>query len=192
MGIAVSDVHQAKHRLGFRGKLLAYGSAGTTAGALAGGLIGLAGSLLGADLRAALATVLGMVAIAIGLLELTGRRLPIPQADRETPFAWLDISALFWSVRNGAALGFGARSRLGFWLWYVVPLGAFLSADALIGAVGYGIYGATRTFGAGLVYRLEKRREGRATELLKLNPKARLLAAGTLVIVGIVTLLAVG
>lgn len=192
MGIAVSDVHQAKHKLGFGGKLLAYGLGGTVAGTVAGALLGFAGQFLPADLRAALATLAALTGIFIGIVELTGRRVPIPQADRETPFAWLDAGALFWSIRNGAALGFGARSRLGFWLWYVIPLGAFLSGSILIGAVGYGLYAATRTFAAGVIYAMEKQDEGSATALLRLNPRARLATAGTLVVMGFVTLSAVG
>jgi hypothetical protein len=54
---------------------------------------------------------------------------------------------LAWATRNGLALGVGATSRIGFWLWYVVPLAALLSASPAWGAALYGCYGAVRASG---------------------------------------------
>jgi hypothetical protein len=54
---------------------------------------------------------------------------------------------LGWATRNGLALGIGATSRIGFWLWYVMPVTALLSASPLAGAAIYGLYGALRAGG---------------------------------------------
>src|SRR3712207_8459275 len=43
------------------------------------------------------------------------------------------------------------RSRIGFWLWYAIPLGAFLVGDPWLGAVVYGTYGFVRGLGAVLI-----------------------------------------
>lgn len=63
---------------------------------------------------------------------------------RETPQRWVHFGALGWAVRNGLALGYGATSRIGFWSWYAVPLGALLGGDPVAGALVYGGYGLTR------------------------------------------------
>jgi hypothetical protein len=93
------------------------------------------------------ATLLGLA--AVGGRELVSRRLvPPPQLDRETAVGWLELGPYRWAVRNGAALGLGATSRLGYWLWYLVPVGAFAAGTPLLGAVVYGAYGLVRSLPA--------------------------------------------
>lgn len=47
-------------------------------------------------------------------------------------------------MRNGAALGIGATSRVGFWLWYLIPVGALLVGSPIFGGLVYGAYGFVR------------------------------------------------
>lgn len=50
-----------------------------------------------------------------------------------------------WAIRNGASLGLGFTSRLGFWIWYLIPASSFLLGEPLLGAALYGLYGAVRS-----------------------------------------------
>src|SRR5207302_1566920 len=49
---------------------------------------------------------------------------------------------------NAATLGFGFTTRIGFWLFFVIPLGAFLTGSVWMGALVYGMYAATRIVGS--------------------------------------------
>jgi hypothetical protein len=118
---------------------------GTLAGAATGALLGLLGSSIGVDERAALATLLALVALAAGVRELRGGRACVIQRDAETPQRWLHRGPVVWAVLNGAALGSAFGTRLGFGLWYAVPLGALVLGDPAVGAALYGLYGAART-----------------------------------------------
>jgi hypothetical protein len=70
------------------------------------------------------------------------------QCDHETPKSWIHTGPLSWAVLNGATLGSGAGSRIGFAVWYAVPLGALLSGGAVTGALIYGAYGFVRSLSA--------------------------------------------
>jgi len=107
--------------------------------------------------RAAVVTVFALVGLMIGTLEVLGKRVPILQRDGETPISWLAKSPYLWAVQNGASLGVGAGSRLGFWLWYVIPVGAFASGTPMVGAACFGLYGLVRAGGvAGLLRIVQK------------------------------------
>jgi hypothetical protein len=109
------------------------------AAALIGAVLGVAGSLLSDDLRAAI-VVTAVAALAVGAL-----RSEVPwQRNVETPRAWLEFHSWQTVVRNGSALGTGFATRLGFWLWYLVPLGAFAVGGAAAGAFIYMSYAAAR------------------------------------------------
>lgn len=73
-----------------------------------------------------------------------GHRPPLCQIDRETAQRWMHRGALSWALLNGSALGVGAASRLGFPLWYVVPVTALLGGSPILGAAVYGAYGFVR------------------------------------------------
>jgi hypothetical protein len=130
----------------------------------------------------------------VGVLELLGRRTRPPQLDCETPRDWLRKGPLRWAIRNGLALGFGATSRIGFFLWYVVPLGALLSGCPVLGAIIYGTYGLVRGLAAPLILLLAMRlKEADLLDWLVLhNTPARALAARQLVLLGAATLTVVG
>lgn len=84
----------------------------------------------------------------MGLGSLSGHARRPLQCDRETPKEWVWRGPVVWPLLNGAALGFGATTRLGFWLWYAIPGGAFLMGDPTVGAAIWGAYGFTRTSSA--------------------------------------------
>ncbi|MGH3148658.1 MAG: hypothetical protein ACRDTR_23000, partial [Rubrobacter sp.] len=109
------------------------------------------------------------------------------------PQRWVHKGPLEWATRNGLALGFGATSRIGFWLWYVVPLGAFLVGDAALGAIVYGTYGLIRSLAAVfMVLGILWYKTDVSDWLVERYAVARTLAAGQLVILGVATAIVVG
>lgn len=101
---------------------------------------------------------------------------------------------LRWAARNGTALGLGFTSRLGFWLWFVVPLTGLLSGRPAIGALAYGIYGFSRTALPAAVMAAAIARPGWEYDLwlLKRGLQARSLAAGHLALTGAAVAVGVG
>ncbi len=163
------------------------------AGLVTGAVLGALGSLLPLDFRLAAGSILAVVAIAVGGLEFFGRRVRLPQFDCETPQRWVHRGPLRWATQNGLTLGFGATSRIGFWLWYVVPLGAFLLGDPRLGAIVYGTYGLVRALGAVLIFLGILRFKVDVSDwLIERYGAARLLAAGQLIFVGVALTIVVG
>ena len=66
------------------------------------------------------------------------------EINRETSQALLELGPIRWSVVNGAALGVGFVSRIGFAAWYAIPLTAVGFGDPLLGSLVFGAYGAAR------------------------------------------------
>ncbi len=92
-------------------------------------------------------------------------------------------------------LGLGATTRIGFWLWYVVPIAALLGGRPALGAAVYGLYGLVRGGAAGILILELRRHPGGgplAGRLLDRVATARALAAGQLVLVGLAVAVAVG
>ncbi len=177
----------------WRSKAVVYALSATLAGLVAGAALGSAGGLLPLDLRIAVGSVLAVAAIAVGGLEFFGRRIQPLQFDCETPQRWVHKGPLEWATRNGLALGFGATSRIGFWLWYVVPIGSFLIGDAGLGALIYGAYGLTRSLGAVfIVLGIFWYKTDVSDWLADRYAYARILAAGQLIVVGVATTVIVG
>lgn len=125
-------------------KAFVFSLAGTLSAALTGLVLGLLGSTAPLQMRVAVASLLTLSGVVVGLLSLTLPRFTPLQCDRETPQKWLFRGPIVWALWNGASLGFGATSRLGFWVWYVVPIGSFLVGHPFIGALFYGMYGLVR------------------------------------------------
>jgi hypothetical protein len=126
--------------------LLMHGAVGAVAGATAGAMLGLAGGLVPDGWRTATAVTLGSIAIALGVCNAAGRlERAYDLLDRETPQSWLDGGAARWAVLNGATLGLGVTTRIGYWLWYAVPVICLLAGQPLPGALVYGLYGLVRT-----------------------------------------------
>lgn len=108
-------------------------------GAAFGALAGTWGWLLGGQLRVLLAVV------AVAFVLWASLRHPRPfQLDRETHARWLRHQNWWTVVGNGIELGVGAATRLGYWLWFLVPIGAFAAGDPRAGAAVWGAYGCAR------------------------------------------------
>lgn len=176
-------------------KLAVHVAAGTVAAAVTGALVGAFGATITAEARAATASALALVAIAAGVLEATGRKVPLAQIDRETPQGWMAFGALGWAARNGGTLGVGARTRIGFPLWYAVPAASLLAGSAWVGAGLWGIYGATRTAAALPLVRAVDRYDDFAMlsdTLRAYRQQARRACAMALIGVGLLVLMVVG
>jgi hypothetical protein len=174
-------------------KAAVYVVASAVAGLVAGAALGTVGELLPLDLRLAVGSILSLVAVTVGSLELFGRRMQPLQFDCETPQRWVNKGAFRWATRNGLTLGFGATSRIGFWLWYVIPLGAFLIGDPAAGALIYGTYGLVRAMGAPVILLGMTRLETDVSDrLIEGYGAARVLAAGQLVFLGVAIAIVVG
>jgi hypothetical protein len=174
-------------------KAIFYSLSSAVAGLVTGALLGAVGSLLPSGFRWGIGTVFGILAIITGTLELFGRRIKPLEIDCETPRHWLHKGPLAWAIRNGLTLGFGAASRIGFLLWYVVPLGALLSGSLTLGAVIYGTYGLVRGVMAPVLLFGEIRQKADVSDWVILQTTlARLLAAGQLVFVGVTVISLLG
>ncbi len=187
-------MHRTGRKIGLGSKLAVYVFAGTAAAAIAGAALALAGSLLTVEARTVIASVAALAALFLGSAGLLQFRIPLIQVDRETRYGWLHGSPLSWALRNGAAIGFGAGTRLGVWLWYLIPIGAMVSGNVFIGVVGYGAYGLSRTGGAGLLLMLQSRHRNIPVWLrvLRQSARARRFADAQLLLVGFAVLLVVG
>lgn len=106
----------------------------------------------------------------------------------------MNRGALRWAARNGFALGVGASTRIGFVLWYVVPIAALLSASLPLGAGVFAAYGFFRTTAAYAIIRAARDQdfEALADALRRWGGLARAVSAGQLAIVALTTLLVVG
>lgn len=174
-------------------KAMAYSFSSALAGLATGAGLGAAGGFLPADARLAVGSVLAVAGVAVGGLELFGRRVQLPQMDCETPQRWVDRGPLRWATWNGLALGFGATSRIGFWLWYAIPLGSFLAGDALLGAAVYGTYGLVRALGAVFILLgMLRLKTDLSDTLIEHYTTARVLASSQLVLLGVATAIVVG
>ena len=174
-------------------KAIVYSLSSALAGLVTGAVLGALGGLLALDLRLAIGSILALAAIAVGSLDLFGRHVLLPQFDCETPQRWVHKGPLRWATQNGLVLGFGATSRIGFWLWYTIPLGAFLVGAPAFGAAIYGTYGLIRALGAVFIllgilgWKIDA-----SDWLIEHYGVTRALAAGQLVFLGVATAIVVG
>ena len=174
-------------------KAVVYSLSSAFAGVAAGALLGALGNLLPLDFRLAAGSLLAVVAIVLGGLEFFGRRIQPLQFDCETPQRWVRRGPLAWAVQNGLTLGFGATSRIGFWLWYAIPLGAFLVGNPLFGAVTYGTYGLFRALGAVFILLVLMRTKVDISDwLIERYGTAKILTTGQLTLLGVATAIIVG
>ncbi len=183
-----SGVHRNGRRTGWRTAATVFTLAGALSAAVVGGILGRVGGLVSEPSRHRLMTILAAIGVMIAVFELVRRRpVWLPQRSRETPKRWLDYDPVTWALLNGAALGVGASSRIEFWLWYVVPLGAFLSGSVLLGIALYAVYGLGRVAGVwAILLAPETRRRGLdslALRLVRRIPDARILARAQLLMV---------
>ena len=185
----VSETSALQRRLRFAQFLLFSTLTATGLGALLGAL----GGLLDASTRLSLITLFFIGGIVVSILELHLKLSP-PQFNRETPKHWVSESPLRWAFKNGSALGSGVTSRIGFWLWFVVPAGSLLSATPVLGGAIYGAYGFTRGVLPALF--LLRMRRGAVDEIslriLRQEPVARRVSGVLLCFEAVVGLVVIG
>ncbi|MDX2343260.1 MAG: hypothetical protein QNL12_05775 [Acidimicrobiia bacterium] len=128
-----------EYRTSKRTKALLSILGGVAAGSSLGALLGGVASLMTVSQRAAVASAAAFGLVIAAILD----NKPI-QVRTETPRSLLDRGPVAWSLLNGALLGVGVASRLGFWLWYAIPLGVLVVGSATGGAVLWGLYGFSR------------------------------------------------
>lgn len=107
-------------------------------------MLGWVGSITPGAARAGASVVLLVILVAAGVVSISGRRVPLLQVDRETNQSWLHLGAVGWPVVNGLALGAGFLSRIGFLLWYLLPILCFAIGEVTAGALVLGTYGLIR------------------------------------------------
>ena len=186
-------MHRNQAGRGWISKAAVYSLSSALAGLIVGAVLGAAGSFLPLSLRLAAGSLIAVAAIAVSTLESLGRRIQPPQFDCETPQRWVHRGPLRWAAQNGLALGFGATSRIGFWLWYVIPLGAFLLGDPRLGALVYGTYGLVRGLGAIFILLVMLGLKLDISDwLITRYGTARALAAGQLIFLGVSASIVVG
>lgn len=193
-GIANSAVQRNQARHTWIKRAVVFSLSCSCTGLLAGAILAAVGGLLPPDLRIAAVSLLALIAIGLGSFELTGRRTTLLQCDRETSLAWVREGPYQWAVKTGAAIGFGATTRIGFPLWYAIPLGSLLYGQPVLGAAIYGTYSIVR--GTAIWIMILRLLDGVEHDiigwLIAHNKIARIVAAGQLLILGITISLMVG
>jgi hypothetical protein len=91
----------------------------------------------------------------------------LPQVNRETEQSLLGRGPLAWALANGSLLGLGFTSRIGYWIFYLVPVGCFVVGSPALGALIWGAYGFTRLGAASLLAFRMHTMPGRMGELSK-------------------------
>lgn len=115
------------------------------AGAVIGYSLGWFGSMIPLGSRAALGAALALAGIFIGACDVIGRcRVGVFQLNRETNQRWLARHRVRGAFATGIVIGAGFATRVGFWLWYVIPVGCLLLARPKLSAGIYGTYALTR------------------------------------------------
>lgn len=142
-------------------------------GAAAGTVVGLAGGLLTLEARVVTGTVLATL-LVIAPLAWPQR---LPQINRETEQSLLGRGPFAWALANGFLLGLGFTSRIGYWIFYLVPVGCFVAGSPGLGALIWGTYGFTRLGAASLLafrmHRTPSRMGELSRRLLVLRPAVR-------------------
>ena len=175
-------------------KAIVYTLVSSFTGIVAGGLLGAAGGLLSFEYRIVIASLLGAIAVILGSLEIAGHRVRLPQLDHETPQSWMNVGPVRWAARNGFTLGLGAISRIGFPLWYSIPVGAFLIGRPGLGIVVYGTYSTVRAMAVWALIPGGSRLLGKGYQdwLIEHNGAARILTSAQLLLLGVVVIVTIG
>lgn len=113
--------------------------AATVSGALTFAVVGAAGKAFPHEARG-LITIVASFTLLCAVLRGTK---PL-QRDAETPEGWLEPGGLRVALWNGLALGAGFITRIGFWLWWILPLLTFARASVVFGVLLGAVYGFTR------------------------------------------------
>lgn len=153
--------------------------AAAASGAVAGALAGLIGGLAAAPVR----VVTGMLAAFLIAIAALARPSRMPQFDRETEQGLLGLGPVTWAAVNGSLLGLGFTSRIGYWAWYLIPVGILAVGSPTAGAAIWGAYAFTRlAIAAGVaahMHRQPRRMPDISSKILGLRPAARRIAGLT-------------
>jgi hypothetical protein len=68
----------------------------------------------------------------------------LPEFNRETEQSLLGLGPFRWAIINGFLLGLGFTSRIGYWTFYLIPVGCLVTGSPAMAAVIWGTYGFTR------------------------------------------------
>jgi hypothetical protein len=145
-GIATAGGHRGQTDFNWRAKGLIFSMAATLAAATAGFALGWGGGQIPESVRVTGASIAALGLLGLGLAVLLGRTRRLLERNCETPQSWLEYGPVGWAIVNGAALGVGFTSRIGFVAWYAVPVACIGFGDPLLGAVIFGAYGGGRGF----------------------------------------------
>lgn len=158
--IVSPDVLQGQHNRLWRRSGAVFAASSAFSGATVGAGLGAVGGTLTGDALSLVAAVMALGGIVAGAATLFGQKVPLIQRDRETPRRWLSYPPSVGAALTGAMLGLGFTTRLGYALWYAVPVLALLTASPVVGAVLFATYGLARGLAAwGLAS--EVQRQGR-------------------------------
>ena len=138
---------------------------------LVGGLLATIGALLEAPARIGLAA-----AALIALGAATIRHREPWQLNRETNPDWLLLEDWRTAAYNASSLGLGLATRIGFWMFFLIPIGAFVSGSALVGAFIYSCYAVTRTVASLALAGISMRSEHTASRVKRSTSDVRVVA----------------
>lgn len=161
--------------------------AGTATGIVIGAAAGATAGLLDEELRRGVVWIVTVGGACWFALDLWRGPLPFPELDRQTEKYWLEEGSLRWAAKTGAALATGGMTRIGFPIWYVVPLGALGSGSATGAAAVWATYGFVRTFASSVLgwWALEHRRSFRDLGLRFISKRAAVRRATDVVAIGV-------
>ena len=164
----------------------ALGAAGT--GAIVGGALGWAGGLLPGMAPGTVLVVMGVIALAGGLLDTFG--VPVPGPERQVNEHW--IGAYRGWVYGGAfgiQLGAGLSTFVVTWSVYATLALEFVSGSPLLGAVIGAVFGAGRSIGLFLAGRVDRasRLSSFHQRMASLGPAVRRTAGYGAVALGLVS-----
>jgi hypothetical protein len=98
------------------------------------------------------------------------------QLERETNVNWLLYEDWRTAAYNAITLGLGFASRIGFWVFFLVPLGAFVAGDIRAGLLIYTTYAATRTLGSFIVAAISFRSKAFVRTIQRWHGHVRIVA----------------
>jgi hypothetical protein len=165
----------------------------TISAAVLGGLFGAAGSALGAPWGVAGTAVIVVVALAYGVREAVGLRMPIPDARRQVPQWWREhFSSGTTAFLYGAGLGVGFATHLRHGTLVAVGAVVLSAGDPAFGMAAFAGFGLARSLAVAVTWTATDGREAarlaRVLERAAVGPGPRLANGGALLGVAVVAL----
>ncbi len=176
-------------------KALVFAVSATFAATFCGLALGAVGLAVPADARPGFVAAMAVAALALALSQLVAGTRWVPQRDCETGQLWMHTGGLTGAALNGAALGTGFLTRVGYWLWYAIPAACVVAGPARAALI-FGTYGLARGSAPGVAIvqmilrrSCEKKDVTRMQEwLIQRGIQARTMANGTLLVCAVYAL----